>query len=76
MKKKEYLKPAMEVVETDVQSQILAGSVTGVATTGLDEDLELDGTGDSWGDAMSRRRRNRNVWDDEEVLEEEVEEDW
>ena len=38
MKKKEYLKPAMEVVETDVQSQILAGSVTSVTTTGLDDE--------------------------------------
>jgi hypothetical protein len=46
MKKKEYLKPAMEVVETDVQSQILAGSVTSVTTTGLEveDELELPGS--------------------------------
>ena len=67
MTKKEYLKSEMTVSEIDLNVQILAGSVTGVATTGLDEDLELDGTGDSWGDAMSRRR---NVWNDDE------EEEW
>ena len=45
MKKKEYLKPAMEVVETDVQSQILAGSVTSVTTTGLDdEEIQMPGS--------------------------------
>ena len=46
MKKKEYLKPAMEVVETDVQSQILAGSVTSVTTSGLEveDELELPGS--------------------------------
>ena len=62
MTKKEYLKPAMTVNDLDLNAQILAGSVQ---TTGLDgEDLELDGTGDAWGDAMSRRRNG--VWDDEE----------
>ena len=61
MTKKEYLKPAMTVFEADVEEQILAGSVL---TTGLDgEDLKLDGTGDNWGDAMSRRG---NVWGDDE----------
>jgi len=73
MTKKAYLKPVMTVTEIDLHVQILAGSVQ---TTGLDgEDLTEDETsGDAWNDAMSRRRRNRTVWEDEEALEEE--EDW
>ena len=38
MKKKEYMQPAMEVVDINMNAQILAGSVTSVATTGLDDD--------------------------------------
>ena len=70
MTKKDYLKPAMTVSEIDMNIQILAGSVQ---TTGLDNDnLEQDETpGDSWNEGMSRRR---NVWNDEELMEEE--EDW
>lgn len=49
MKKKEYLQPSMEMVEIDMNAQILAGSVTDVTTTGLDDDLELDGNGDLGG---------------------------
>ena len=62
MTKKAYMKPAMEVLETDVEQQILAGSVAGVTTTGLDDDNIDKGEtpGDSWGDAMSRR----SVWDE------------
>ena len=62
MTKKAYMKPAMEVLETDVEQQILAGSVMGVTTTGLDDDNIDKGEtpGDSWGDAMSRR----DVWDE------------
>ena len=73
MTKKAYLKPVMTVTEIDLHVQILAGSVQ---TTGLDgEDLTDDETpGDAWNDAMSRRRRNRTVWEDEELLDEE--EDW
>ena len=72
MTKKDYLKPAMTVTDIDLHVQILAGSVQ---TTGLDgEDLTQDETpGDSWNEGMSRRR-NRNVWDDEELMEEE--QDW
>ena len=52
MTKKDYLKPAMTVFEADVEEQILAGSVL---TNGLGgDDLDLDGTGDSWEEAMSR----------------------
>jgi hypothetical protein len=56
------MKPAMEVLDTDVEQQILAGSVMGVTTTGLDDDNIDKGEtpGDSWGDAMSRR----SVWDE------------
>lgn len=43
------LQPSMEVVEIDMNAQILAGSVTDVTTTGLDDDLELDGNGDLGG---------------------------
>ena len=49
----------MEVVETDVQSQILAGSVTSVTTTGLEVEDELELPGSDllekwilWDDAM------------------------
>ena len=58
MTKKEYLKPAMQVVEIDIHAQILAGSVTSITTTGLDaeDELVLPGsglptTGDVWDDA-------------------------
>ena len=39
--KQEYQKPAMEVIEADVEQQILAGSVTSLTTSGLDDDLIL-----------------------------------
>ena len=57
MTKKEYQKPVMEVIELQHKSQILAGSVTSVTTTGLDVENELvlppDGLpGTPWDDAM------------------------
>ena len=39
--KQEYQKPVMEVIELQHKSQILAGSVTSVTTTGLDMGDEL-----------------------------------
>ena len=62
MTKKDYLKPAMTVYEADFEEQILAGSVL---TNGLgDDNLEKDeNSGDSWGDAMSRRNSD---WGDDE----------
>lgn len=53
MIKKEYMKPVMEVIELQHKSQILAGSVTSVKTTGLDDDLVLPDdeepkSGDPW----------------------------
>ena len=41
MTKKEYMKPVMEVIELQHKSQILAGSVTSVTTTGLGDGLIL-----------------------------------
>ena len=54
----------MLVIMTDLEQQILTGSVSAVKTTGLDEDLNKDNTqGNSWNDAMSRRH---SVWDEDE----------
>ena len=39
--KQEYMKPVMEVIEADIEQQILAGSVTSLTTSGLDDDLIL-----------------------------------
>ena len=44
MIKKEYMKPTMEVVKIQQQSQILAGSSYGMKTE-LQEDSEVD---DAW----------------------------
>ena len=56
MTKKEYQKPVMKVIELHHKSQILAGSVTSVTTTGLDveDELVLPGglPGTPWDDAM------------------------
>ena len=41
MTKKHYQKPVMKVLELQHKSQILAGSVKSVTTTGLDDDLTL-----------------------------------
>ena len=60
MTKKTYLKPAIEAKGFDMNEQMLANSVQ---TTGLDNvDLDLDGSGDSRTDAMSRRK----AWSDGE----------
>ena len=40
--KQEYQKPAMEVIELQHKSQILAESVRRVTTSGLDDDLDDD----------------------------------
>ena len=53
MIKKDYLQPAMTVYEAAIEEQILAGSVTSVTTTGLDEDIEFNDTSeDPWGFAL------------------------
>ena len=56
MTKKEYQKPVMEVIELQHKSQILAGSVTSLTTSGLDDDLVLPEdeepkSGDVWEEA-------------------------
>ena len=57
MTKKEYQKPVMKVIKLQHKSQILAGSVTSVTTTGLDMEDELvlppgGLSGTPWDDAM------------------------
>ena len=54
--KQEYQKPVMEVIEADIELQILAGSVTSLTTSGLDDDLTLPDdeepkSGDVWEEA-------------------------
>ncbi len=58
MKKKEYQKPTMELIEADLGQQILQVSVTSVKAKGLDLDEDFDyysndenAKGDSWKDA-------------------------
>ena len=41
LSKQEYMKPTLKVVEVGIRQQILAGSVTGIQTTVLDEGEEL-----------------------------------
>ena len=54
MRKKVYMKPAIEFDELDMEEQLLAYSVT---TTGLDDDnlTQDDASGDTWDDALSRQ---------------------
>ena len=54
--KQEYQKPVMEVNDLDLHVQILAGSLTSVSSTGLDDDLTLPDneepkSGDVWEEA-------------------------
>ena len=54
--KQEYQKPVMKVIEADIEQQILAGSVTSLTTSGLDDDLVLPEdeepkSGDVWEEA-------------------------
>ena len=56
MTKKHYQKPAIEVMEADMEQQILAGSVKSLTTSGLDDDLALPDneepkSGDVWEEA-------------------------
>jgi len=46
MTKKEYMKPTMQVVKVQ-QSQLICASLTGVKSSGLDSenDLQYDGSG-------------------------------
>ena len=57
LSKQEYMKPTMTVVEVAIRQQILAGSVTGIQTTGLGDGEELkygnddNKSGSAWDDA-------------------------
>ena len=58
LQKQAYVKPAIQVVVTDMKQQMLAGSITSVVSTGLDAEEELilqgDGeptTGNPWNNA-------------------------
>ena len=53
--KQEYQKPVMEVIDLQHKSQILAGSVTSVKTTGLDDDLILP---------ANEEPKSGNVWEE------------
>ena len=53
--KQEYQKPAMEVIEADIEQQILAGSVTSLTTSGLDDDLALPD---------NEEPKSGNVWEE------------
>jgi hypothetical protein len=63
--KKEYMQPAMLVVDMNVNVQMLAGSVTSVVTTGLGDDITPDPepTTDPWDDAMTREFEVEDEWD-------------
>ena len=68
--KKIYLKPSMEVVKTTTAMMICGSEVKSSGTAddidygGVDEEGELD---------PASRRRRRDVWEDEELDEEEEE---
>ena len=54
--KQEYMKPTMTVVEVGMRQQILAGSVTGIQTTGLGDGEELKYGNDD--------NKSGSIWDD------------
>ena len=64
MIKRTYEKHEMQVMEADMDQQILAGSIAGVTTTGLDDDLGYDNDGGDQGSAWVRK--NDVFWDDYE----------
>ena len=49
MKKQEYQKPVMEVIEADIEQQILAGSYTGIQSKNSTDDDNPDYDGNSSG---------------------------
>jgi len=63
--KKEYMKPAMQVVEMNVNVQMLAGSVTSVVTN-LDPSEAITPSSESvnsWDDAMGHEFDMVDDWD-------------
>ena len=72
MTKKKYMKPAMEILEADLDQQLLAYSVQsdGLGEKPEDELTQDETPGNAWGEALSRRD-HQDFWDDEESLGEE-----
>jgi hypothetical protein len=64
MKKNVYISPSVEIEDYETGSDLLVASPTG---TNID-DLDV-ANGDAPTDMEGRSRRNRNVWEDEDVLE-------
>ena len=67
MKKKEYIRPALNITQVEVR-ELVAVSVTGVQTTGLDEDLNVDEEnkeGNMWNDAWAKKQSSNSVWEDD-----------
>ena len=64
--KKEYMQPAMQVVNMNVNVQMLAGSVTSVVTN-LDPSETItitpESPANSWEDAMTREFEVEDEWD-------------
>ena len=56
LSKQEYMKPTMTVVEVAIRQQILAGSVTGIQTTGLGDGEDLKYGNDD--------NKSGSIWDD------------
>ena len=63
--KKEYMQPAMQVVEMNVNVQMLAGSVTSVLTNldPSDEIVPSSESVNSWDDAMGHEFDMEDDWD-------------
>ena len=63
--KKEYMQPAMQVVNMNVNVQMLAGSVTSVVTNLDPSDVIVSSSEsvDSWEDAMGHEFDMKDDWD-------------
>ena len=60
MKRKDYQKPAMQIVVLQQQAHLMTGSVESTRTgygTAVEED---------WSEASSRRQSGNKVWDEEQ----------
>ena len=55
LQKQAYQKPTIEISEADMELQILASSVTGVTTSGLDEEESL---------FIDAADKEKSIWDD------------
>ena len=55
LQKQAYQKPTIEISEADMELQILVSSVTGVTTSGLDEEESL---------SIDDVDKEKSIWDD------------